>query len=176
MPDINDYLERLAGNAEHQRKYRHHNLFQRRNAKVTQFGINYTGIVQGGNNPAYIYIPITENLITYSKWEMKFIIEPIVKYSDGVVPVTATSFQFVISGVDLTPYFKLQYNGYWCHGNGMYPNRGNATYDILRACGYMSESDRDKVLNPGLKRCVMYANGSAQVTISNYLDINVRNK
>lgn len=176
MMTLEDYLERLAGNAEYQRKYRHNNLFQRRNVKITQFGINYTGISQNAHFPAEIYIPITDNLITYSQWSMQFIISPIIKTNDGVVPTTATQFQFYINGVDMTPYFKLQYNGWWCNGNGMFPNKGTNKYDLLVACQYMSESDRDKVLNPGMKRCTMYTNGSCQVTIVNWLDINATNK
>lgn len=173
---IEDYLERLAGNAEYQRKYRHNNLFQRRNVKITQFGINYIGICQSPQFPAEIHIPITSNLITYSQWTMQFIIDPIIKPQSGVVPTTATKFQFFIDGIDLTPYFKLQFNGWWCNGNGMFPNNGTNKYNLLVACQYMPEKDRNTVLNPGLKRCTMYTNGSCQVTISNWLDINAINK
>ncbi len=171
----NNYLDILAGHAVQQNKYRHHELFQRRNQMTDQFGIRY---VAGGfkDNPARVRISVSPDIIYYSKWEMKIEINPYLSGSGSFSPTTATQYRLYIDGVDMTPYFKLQYHGWWVHGNGVYPNDQMSTYDILDACKYMTEDERKTVLKSGYKNIEMFGDGTFVMAIDNYLKYNFMNR
>jgi len=87
-----------------------------------------------------------------------------------------SSIKILLDGVDLTPYFKAQNNGEWLRGYGVYPTDEQATYDILWACGFMSETDRDIVLHPRFKRFTVYSDGIVEVKIHLYLMYNSMNR
>lgn len=170
-----DYLEVLAGHTLQQRQFRHQELFQRRNQLVDQFGIRYVASGWDGS-PATVKISVSPDLIYYSKWEMKFEINPTMSNASSYTQTTAKNFQFFIDGVDMTPYFKLQYHGYWIKGNGIYPNAQMSTYDILDACKYMTDEEREKVLKPGYKDCTMYGDGTFTLAIDNYIKYSFMNR
>lgn len=169
-----DYLEILSGHALQQRKFRHHELFQRRNQMTDQYVRYYAGGFNG--TPARVRIPISTDIINYSKWEMKIEINPYINGSGTFTPTTATQYQLYIDGVDMTAYFKLQYHGYWLHGNGIYPNAQMSTYDVLSACKYMSDEERQTVLKPGYKIVELFGDGNFTMAIDNHLKYNFMNR
>lgn len=91
--------------------------------------------------------------------------------SSGITNISSASggYRVLIEGVDMTPYFKAQYGGNWINGEGIYPSADLNNYDVLLAVGYMSESDRNKILKAGYKKIEIYANAPFNVTLINYL-------
>lgn len=151
---LNVLAERVYDINEKQRQ----SSLQRRNQTVDLYGY----IIQGkgtSSTPASIPISISQDMIYYARFEFKIII----KNSN------ANTFRVEIAGVDLTPYFKAQFNGVWLSSNGVYPNKGTSNFDVLGACGYMTEEERNKVLSPGYKGILVYGNGNFDVDISMYL-------
>lgn len=162
MNELGSYLERLAGRSEHMRKHRHYELFQRRNQIVDQFGVELNPIYSNGHKKAEVFISISPDLLYYSKWEFKIVIE-----QNG--HTLAHYYDMKIAGVPVTTLFKAQYGGWWCWEPGFYPNSGLACYDVLKACGLMSKENREKILSPGYKRIEMTAENSFDMKIINYL-------
>ena len=87
-----------------------------------------------------------------------------------------SSLEIWLDGVDLTPYFISQYGQNLLHGYGVYPTDGIATYDILEAVNYMSDTDADKVLKTGYKRFEVKADGLVDIKIHLYLSYNFVNR
>lgn len=144
---------------------------QRRNAVVDQYGYEFHR--QGDkDNPAEIGISISPDLIYFERFEWKLILSPF-KYHDGkklqTIPSNTRNLTIKIDGIDLTPYFKAQYNGLWIGGSGVYPNADLGTYDVLRAVSLMDKAEQEKVLKPGYKKVTVTADGPFDITLVNYL-------
>ncbi|WP_305084698.1 hypothetical protein [uncultured Dubosiella sp.] len=168
---IQKAIDILSYNVSNVRKVQRRDTLQRRYHTVDFYGYEFT---RNGNqsNPAVVGISISQDLVYYERFEFKLIVQPIpVATEDGItlVPSNPANMKVTIEGVDLTPYFKAQYDGHWINGNGTYPNAGTANYDVLQACGLLSEEERQKVLSAGYKKVVITADGPFQVTLVNYL-------
>ena len=164
---IEQALEVLAEHAYIQRKYRHNELFQRRNTMVEQVGVEYTAI-GGGETPAVVHIPISYDFISFSRWDFKIIISP-----NGDTP--PSKMQMFIEGIDITPYFKAQCHGWWCNGYGMFPNRKMSNYDVLKATEFMSKKEADKILDAGYKTIKMFGDKPFSMTLVHNIKYNHSN-
>ena len=82
---------------------------------------------------------------------------------------TATNFEVWIEGIDLTPFFKAQFPDQWVNGEGIFPARGTANYDVLEAVGYMDDYTRRQILTPGYKKIEIKGDGIFNATLVNYL-------
>ena len=155
---IQKAIDILSYNVSNVRKVQRRDTLQRRYHTVDFYGYEFT---RNGNqsNPAVVGISISQDLVYYERFEFKLIVQPIpVATEDGItlVPSNPANMKVTIEGVDLTPYFKA-------------PNAGTANYDVLQACGLLSEEERQKVLSAGYKKVVITADGPFQVTLVNYL-------
>lgn len=155
----------LAENVYDLKKKQRVNSVQRRNQTVDMYGYELTGHGTSSTS-ATVGISISQDLIYYSRFEFKIVISN----------SSATSFTVKIDGVDLTPYFKSQFNNAWISGNGVYPNKGTANYDVLLACGYMNETERNTILEPGYKQLEIIGNGDFDVSIINYVKYSHTNR
>lgn len=161
----------LSENVSGLKKVQRRDNLQRRNHVVDFYGYEFT---RNGNqsNPAVIGISVSQDLVYYERFEFKLIIQPIPVATEEwitLVPSNPSNMKVMIEGVDLTPYFKAQYDGHWINGNGTFPNSGTANYDVLEACGFLSAEDREKVLGAGYKKVIITADGPFQVTLVNYM-------
>lgn len=153
-------LNVLAENVSNLREHRHYDLAQRRNNVVDIFGSELSShTVDGLDDSASFRISISPDLIYYSRFGFKI----------EIWDSQATQFQLFIDGIDMTPYFKAQWRGQFLNGNGIFPNNQLGRYDVLKACGYMDEKKRERVLRPGYKDVRIYGNAHFKVKVYNYL-------
>lgn len=82
---------------------------------------------------------------------------------------TFSDFRVVIEGIDITAQLRNQYDGEWITGEGIFPHEDLSNYDILKAVGYLTKSQQDKILAPGYKKIELKANGFFNVTLVNYM-------
>ena len=141
---IQKAIDILSYNVSNVRKVQRRDTLQRRYHTVDFYGYEFT---RNGNqsNPAVVGISISQDLVYYERFEFKLIVQPIpVATEDGItlVPSNPANMKVTIEGVDLTPYFKAQYDGHWINGNGTYPNAGTANYDVLQEIGRASCRER----------------------------------
>ena len=158
MIDFGRAINILAENVHDLKEKQRYNSVQRRNQTVDMYGYELTGHGTA-SSPATIGISVSQDMIYYNRYEFKIVIEN----------SSSTSFQIKIGGIDLTPYFQAQFNGAWIYGNGVYPNKGTANYDVLKATGYMSNSERNKILEPGYKEVQVIGNGDFDLKLYNYM-------
>lgn len=158
MIDFERAINILAENVHDLKQKQRYNSVQRRNQTVDMYGYELTGHGTA-SKPATIGISVSQDMIYYNRYEFKIVIEN----------SSSTSFQIKIDGIDLTPYFQAQFNGAWIYGNGVYPNKGTANYDVLKATGYMSDSERNKILDPGYKEVQVIGNGDFDLKLYNYM-------
>lgn len=150
----------LAENLHDLKEHRHYDLCQRRNNVVDIFGYEFDAqTVAGLDDSATFRLSISPDLIYYSRFGFKI----------ETFNSQATDFQLFIEGVDMTPYFKAQWRGQFVNGNGIFPNNQLGRYDVLKACGYMNEKQRERVLSPGYKEVRIYGNAGFTVKLYNYL-------
>lgn len=156
--DFSRAINIIAENVYDIKQKQRYDSVQRRNQTVDMYGYELTGHGTA-NTPASLGISISQDLIYYSRFEFKIIIEN----------SSSTSFRITIDDIDLTPYFQSQFNGAWIYGNGVYPNKGTANYDVLEAVEYMNEEERNIILEPGYKEVKVYGNGDFDVKFYNYV-------
>lgn len=157
MIDYGRAINILAENVHDLKEKQRYNSVQRRNQTVDMYG--YELVAYGtASKPATLGISISQDMIYYNRYEFKIVIED----------SSSTSFRVLIDGIDLTPYFQSQFNGAWITGNGVFPNKGTANYDVLLATGYMNEAERNAILEPGYKEVQVVGNGDFSVKIINY--------
>ena len=158
MIDVGRAINLLAETVHDIKEKQRYNSVQRRNQTVDMYGYELTGHGTA-SSPATIGISVSQDMIYYNRYEFKIVIEN----------SSSSSFQIKIGGIDLTPYFQAQFNGAWIYGNGVYPNKGTANYDVLKATGYMSDSERNKILEPGYKEVQVIGNGDFDLKLYNYM-------
>lgn len=205
MNDLSKALNILSENVyDLKRKSKRQNL-QRRNGNVDIYGYEFyrQGDV---NAPAEFGISISQDLVYFERFEFKLIIQPFLSSVSGagmspvdlqingnnqIVPnphthaltagisssASATSgYRIEIEGIDLTAHFMAQFDGEWINGEGIYPRDDLSNYDVLKACGYLSDEDRHKILSAGYKKIRIYANAPFNVTLVNYLKYSHRGR
>lgn len=158
MDEYSRAINILAENVYELKQKQRYSSVQRRNQSVDMYGYELTGH-GSASSPATLGISVSQDLIYYNRYEFQIVIEN----------ASATSFQILIDGIDLTPYFQSQFNGAWITGNGVYPNKGTAHYDVLLATGYMNEAEQNQILEPGYKEVQVVGNGDFDVKIINYM-------
>jgi len=85
--------------------------------------------------------------------------------------IGAKNFRIFIEGIDMTPYFKVQFpNDPWLNDRGgVFPNTELDNYDVLEAVAYMDPDIRSKILKPGYKKVEIEGDGIFTATLVNYL-------
>lgn len=163
----------LAENVNSLNDKRRIESLQRRNAVVDLYGYEFSRLDCDATHPAIIGISISQDLIYYSRYEFKIVVQKFnaekIKDSDDKEVDVSADFRIYINDVDLTPYFKAQFDGNWFSGVGTYPTNGTANYDVLLACGYLPEKDRNKVLRSGYNEIKITGTGTFDITLVNYL-------
>lgn len=150
----------LAEQVHDLKDYRHYDLVQRRNDVTDNFGYEFDAITSAGlDDPATFRISVSPDLIYFSRWGFKI----------EVYDSQATDFQVFIAGVDMSSYFKAQWQGQFITGNGIFPNDQLGRYDVLKACGYMDDATRNRILKPGYKDVRIYGNAGFTVKLYNYM-------
>lgn len=156
--DISKAINILADSVYDLKEKGRYNSIQRRNHTVDFYGYEFPRWGCTSSKPAVIGMSISQDLIYYERFEFKLVIDN----------STATNFNIEIEGIDMTPYFKQQFNGAWITGNGLWPGQ-YSNFDVLKACGYLSEADRNRILDPGYKTIKVTGNGNFDCTLVNYL-------
>ena len=205
MNDIYKSLNIISENVYNLKKKQKRANLQRRNGNVDIYGYEFyrQGDV---NSPAEFGISISQDLVYFERFEFKLIIQPFLSSvsGDGLSPVdlritsndqitpnphthtltagisaTASAtggYRIEIEGIDLTAHFMAQYDGEWINGEGIYPKDDLSNYDVLKACGYLSDEDRHKILSAGYKKIRIYATAPFNVTLVNYLKYSHRGR
>lgn len=204
MNDIYKSLNIISENVYNLKKKQRRANLQRRNGNVDIYG--YEFYRQGDvDAPAEFGISVSQDLVYFERFEFKLIIQPFLSSVSGagMSPVdlqiendeitpnphthTLTSgiassssaisgYRIEIEGIDLTAYFMAQFDGEWITGEGIYPRDDLSNYDVLKACGYLSEEDRHKILSAGYKKIRIYADAPFNVTLVNYLKYSHRGR
>lgn len=204
MNDIYKSLNIISENVYNLKKKQRRANLQRRNGNVDIYG--YEFYRQGDvDAPAEFGISVSQDLVYFERFEFKLIIQPFLSSVSGagMSPVdlqiendeitpnphthtltsgiasssSATSgYRIEIEGIDLTAYFMAQFDGEWITGEGIYPRDDLSNYDVLKACGYLSEEDRHKILSAGYKKIRIYADAPFNVTLVNYLKYSHRGR
>lgn len=204
MNDIYKSLNIISENVYNLKKKQRRANLQRRNGNVDIYG--YEFYRQGDvDAPAEFGISVSQDLVYFERFEFKLIIQPFLSSVSGagMSPVdlqiendeitpnphthtltsgiasssSATSgYRIEIEGIDLTAYFMAQFDGEWITGEGIYPRDDLSNYDVLKACGYLSEDDRHKILSAGYKKIRIYADAPFNVTLVNYLKYSHRGR
>lgn len=165
MIDFGRAINILAENVHDLKEKQRYNSLQRRNQVVDMYGYELVGHGTA-NKPAEMGVSISPDMIHYNRNEYQIKIEN----------SSSNSFRFMINGIDLTPYFQSQFNGAWVNKNGVFPNKGTAHYDVLSAVGYMTEKERNEILDPGYKVIQVYGNGDFDVRVYPYIKYNHCNR
>lgn len=204
MNDIYKSLNIISENVYNLKKKQRRANLQRRNGNVDIYG--YEFYRQGDvDAPAEFGISVSQDLVYFERFEFKLIVQPFLSSVSGagMSPVdlqiendeitpnphthTLTSgiassssatggYRIEIEGIDLTAYFMAQFDGEWITGEGIYPRDDLSNYDVLKACGYLSEEDRHKILSAGYKKIRIYADAPFNVTLVNYLKYSHRGR
>lgn len=148
----------LASNVYSLKQNNRYSSVQRRNTAMDIYGYEFTRTGCTPSKPATVGISISADLIYYERFEFKLLLDN----------CTATDFSIYIEDIDLTAYFKQQFNGAWITGGGLYPGQ-LSNFDILKACGYLTDEQRNIILDPGYKTIKISGNGNFDVTLINYL-------
>lgn len=91
-------------------------------------------------------------------------------------PSATGGYRVLIEGIDVTAELMLQMGGNWITGEGTYPSADLKNFDIIMACGHLTETQRETILRPGYKKVEIKANGPFQVELHNYLKYNHLNR
>ena len=148
----------LASNVYDLKQRNKYSSVQRRNHTVDFYGYEFSRDGCTSSKPATIGISISQDLIYYERFEFKLFIDN----------STSPDFKIEIENIDLTPYFKQQFNGAWITGGGLWPGQ-YSNFDVLKACGYLDETERNKILDPGYKTIKISGNGNFDCKLINYL-------
>lgn len=165
MTTFSKAINILAENVYDIKKKQRINSVQRRNQTVDMYGYELTASGTSSQS-AILGVSVSQDMIYYSRFEFKVVISN----------SSSTSFTIKIDGIDVTAYFKAQFGGSWLSGNGIYPNKGTANYDVLKAVGYMNEVDRNTVLEPGYKEIEVIGNGNFDVKLYMYMKYSHANR
>ncbi|GCF92511.1 hypothetical protein NRIC_04020 [Enterococcus florum] len=98
---------------------------------------------------------------------------------DAGVTLVSSSVQNVrlkIAGIDMTDAFKKQYPNNWIDGEGVFPNEGFENFDVLKAVEHLWDWQRGVVLSPGYKKVELFATGTFNATLVNYLKYSHTNR
>lgn len=160
-------LNILAETTHDLRQRQRRTILQRRNQVVDLYGIEYARDTNE-NGEAIFGIPLSQDYIYIDRFEFKIIISPKLSSSEISTQTSYSEFQVLIEGVDITPYFKAQFNGVWINGYGTFPNNGTANFDVAGAVGYMKEEEREKILRAGYNTVQVNCPFQCHVVIQNY--------